>query len=526
MTQNDLAMIEKERLEVQGEIDQSRSQTLRNQLGQFATPPELALSIMRFVRRLSPINRSRVVFADPAFGTGAFYSAFLRTFPKSQVAGAIGIELDDEFAEAAHSLWSETGLRLIHADFTAPGALSDVPAPDLLVTNPPYIRHHHIGSARKKRLQTAIAESTGYSLSGLAGFYVYYFFHATHWLRDGGVGVWLIPSEFMDVNYGTTLKAYLLEQLTLLRIHRFDPEDVQFTDALVTSAIVVFRKAPPPRGHKVKLSLGGALARPHSEQLVPTDELSRTRKWSIFPKASGADKQVGRSKPCLTFGDLFRIQRGIATGANSIFILSRSAAREKGFSEEYLRPVLPSPRNLPSLAVESGPDGYPDIPDQLALIDCDLPECVLKRRCPSLWKYLSTFEQQGIAQRYILRHRSPWYRQEQRPAPPFLCTYISRAKNGRQSFRFILNKSQAIATNVYLMLYPRGELAALLRQQPELAESTFRLLQTVTSEDFVTESRVYGGGLHKLEPKELARVRANAFGRIVSPRKKQLRLWG
>jgi hypothetical protein len=42
----------------------------------------------------------------------------------------------------------------------------------------------------------------------------------------------LIPSEFMDVNYGAAVKRYLLNKVTLLHIHRFDPHDVQFGDAL------------------------------------------------------------------------------------------------------------------------------------------------------------------------------------------------------------------------------------------------------------------------------------------------------
>ena len=70
----------------------------------------------------------------------------------------------------------------------------------------------------------------------------------TGW-KTGGLAVWLIPSEFMDVNYGSALRRYLTERVTLLHIHRFCPTDVQFTDALVSSAIVVFRKAPPPPGH-------------------------------------------------------------------------------------------------------------------------------------------------------------------------------------------------------------------------------------------------------------------------------------
>jgi hypothetical protein len=36
----------------------------------------------------------------------------------------------------------------------------------------------------------------------------------------------------------------------------------------------------------------------------------------------------------------------------------------------------------------------------------------------------------------------------------------------------------------------------------------FRALQHITPEQMVSEGRVYGGGLHKVEPKELAQIPA------------------
>jgi adenine-specific DNA-methyltransferase len=55
-------------------------------------------------------------------------------------------------------------------------------------------------------------------------------------MADDGYAAWLIPSEFMDVNYGAALKRYLTDHVTLIRVHRFDPADVQFGDALVSSS--------------------------------------------------------------------------------------------------------------------------------------------------------------------------------------------------------------------------------------------------------------------------------------------------
>jgi type I restriction-modification system DNA methylase subunit len=72
------------RQELQQKLDAAKTQQERNELGQFATPPQLAHAILTFTRDLLSMN-TPVRFLDPAFGTGSFYSAFLQTFPATHM---------------------------------------------------------------------------------------------------------------------------------------------------------------------------------------------------------------------------------------------------------------------------------------------------------------------------------------------------------------------------------------------------------------------------------------------------------
>ena len=114
----------------------------------------------------------------------------------------------------------------------------------------------------------------------------------------------------------------------------------------------------------------------------------------------------------------------------------------------------------------------------------------------------------GVHETYLTSRRTPWYAQEERPAPPFLCTYMGRSSNGRKPFRFLWNKSQATAHNAYLLLYPKGPLQKVLERDSSLFQKLFAALQSLDTNDIKGDGRVYGGGLFKMEPKELAAISA------------------
>jgi hypothetical protein len=237
--------------------------------------------------------------------------------------------------------------------------------------------------------------------------------------------------------------------------------------------------------------------------MVPIETLRWSRKWTQFP---GGDAAIERGE--LTLGDLFSIKRGLATGANGFFILSESSAKELQLPEQFLRPILPGPRYLTTDIIEALPGGTPDVSPRLYLLDCSEPEERIRSAWPRLYQYLQHGRARNVHATYLTSRRTPWYSQEERPPAPFLCTYMGRANRGKHPIRFLWNRSQATAHNVYLVLYPQGRLRDALDAQPELQARVFEALRRINPSEVISEGRVYGGGLHKVEPKELAQIPA------------------
>ena len=509
MSVNEIKTLESKRLALQDKLDAEKNPSERNRMGQFATPFALSIDIIRYAKAEFG-DRKNIKFIDPAFGTGSFYSAMLAVFPEECIDKAVGYEIDLHYGVPATRLWFGTGLELYLEDFTQATIPSESQKFNLLICNPPYVRHHHLDHSDKRRLKARVRESCGIEIGGLAGFYCYYLALSHSWMDDGGLAGWLLPSEFMDVNYGIAIKQYLLDRVTLLHIHHFDPNDVQFSDALVSSAVVWFRKGPAPLDQRVRLTYGGTLKHPQKTRMTTVGELRHEPKWT---QISVRKQRKASNVPVLS--DFFNIKRGLATGNNKYFILTDEEIARRELPFEAFRPILPSPRYLTQDEVAADKNGNPVVERRLFLLDCSLHEEEITTKYPELWQYLQEGESKGVTESYICRHRKVWYAQENRPPTPYLCTYLGRQKNRNgRPFRFILNNSKATATNVYLMMYPKCQLTDLV-DEPEMKRQVWRILNEINPDSILAEGRVYGGGLNKLEPRELGNVAAPSIAELL-----------
>ena len=330
--------------------------------------------------------------------------------------------------------------------------------------------------------------------------YIYFVLAAHEWLEDEGIAAWLLPTEFMVTNYGASLREYLTTQVQLLHIHAYDGPS-KFSNARITSCVIIFRKRRPIESDTVQVSSGSSALTPDRTRKVDVGLMRQNQKWRYLSDFSVQEQQAPEQ---VLLQDLFKVRRGIATGANNSFVLSRAQVEGLKIPRDWLKPVLPKARLLPSPIVESEADGTPKLAEFDWLLDSSAPLRVIKETAPLMAEYLESI-QAAVMRRTLVQRRKPFYKQEQQEPPRYVFSYMARAEPVRN--RFYLNRSGAIALNNFLCLAPLDHTKEWLDQDLENDILLLKILQAIDGEQVLLHGRTYAEGLTKIEPGELRTIR-------------------
>ncbi|HEY4214505.1 MAG TPA: Eco57I restriction-modification methylase domain-containing protein [Steroidobacteraceae bacterium] len=464
----------------------------------YLTPPELAYDLVKGALEYHDPDVG-IDFGDPALGPGIFFAALRRLIDSATLRSAVGVERDPARASRTSFRWRRAGLQVIEGDFLRQSGLAPR---NFVAANPPYVRFQKLHPSIA-RIRSNLQSRIGIQLDGRSDIYVYFVLAAHSWMQEEGIAVWLLPSEFLVADYGRALREYLSSKVQLLRIHVYDSGSPLFDNARISSAAVVFRRSEPARLSEVQLSRSGTLLEPTETQRLTVGALASAERWnwsSLFdPEVEG---------DYMTLGDLFLIKRGIATGANGLFLLSDAQVEELKVDRRWIRPVLPKSRSLQSNVIGRRADGSADVTPGLWVIDTNEDLGTIRRDSPEFADYLVRIQEE-VGQRTLIRERPNIYKQENRQSPLFAFVYMAKvdAPPGR---RFILNRSDAIVVNSYLGLNPRPNLAAWLTGERRL-KTLHSILSNIPNSELERNGRGYVSGLLKLEPSDLARVRIQRF---------------
>jgi len=130
----------------------------------------------------------------------------------------------------------------------------EIPPLDAVVGNPPYIRQEEIPRDAKKEkgiykkgtkeyYHKLVQEEGGVLLSGRSDIHCYFWPHAASFLKEVGRLCLLTSSQWLDVEYGFRLQAWILGQFEILAVFE-SIDEPWFVGARVATTVTILRKQP------------------------------------------------------------------------------------------------------------------------------------------------------------------------------------------------------------------------------------------------------------------------------------------
>jgi hypothetical protein len=465
------------------------------QKGQFWTPDWIADAMVCYV-----IAGGHTTLFDPAVGAGVFFRAAKRLGNKAgRTIDLQGTELDPDALEEAR----QTGLTELDL---ANVAITDfVLHPpngvyEAIVANPPYIRHHRLTSQVKEQLKALALSMIGKVLDGRSGYHIYFLLRALQRLEKGGRLAFIMPADTCEGVFAATLWKWIARSFCLDAVVTFAPHASPFPN-VDTNAMIFFIRNAEPRSEFLWVKCNRRDSDALKTWVLSGFTVNDSPDLEIHVRDLSEGTTTGLSRAPLeengdpTLGDFATVLRGIATGANEFFFLTRKQAEDLGIPEGFLiraigrtRDVfgeLLSIQDIEALDAKGRPTRLFS-PDGRSLHD--FPSAVQE--------YLKQGEALRLMERPLISTRKPWYKMEVRSAPPFLFAYL-----GRRNARFIRNYAGVVPLTCLLCVYPRNN-------DPIFIDRLWEVLRNPeTVNNLIHVGKSYGDGAIKVEPRSLEKLR-------------------
>ncbi|HQF02283.1 MAG TPA: N-6 DNA methylase [Bacteroidales bacterium] len=472
----------------QVEKDYSKITSLehRRKFAQFFTPFQLATLMVDWLLG----NKNLKTVLEPAFGLGVFSRALIS---KKSDLSIKGFDIDEKIFAESKEIFNNTSIVELHLkDYMFNDWNNKY---DGIICNPPYFKFHDYDN---KTILNEIKNRLKIKLSGFTNLYTLFLLKSIYQLNPNGRLAYIIPSEFLNSDYGKHVKSALTKNNVLRHIVVFDFEENIFDDALTTACILLCSN--DNHNQKVKFSTikeidDLELIRTYiSEYPLYSIDDSTFNNNKLEPKVKWRkyyQKQNGiRYKNLIPFSSAAKVVRGIATGANEYFTFSKSKANQYGIDKKYLLPCI-------CKAVDVR-DNFFTEDNYHSLIKSDRQTYLLNAndsKDENVLKYIDFGEKTGIDKKYLTANRTPWYSLENRPPSPIWVSVFNRS-----GLKFIRNEANIFNLTTFHCVYP---VQNSLFNNINIDVLFAYLLTDIAREIFEDNCREYGNGLQKFEPNDL-----------------------
>lgn len=343
---------------------------------------------------------------------------------------------------------------------------------DVILMNPPFVRHHLIS---KEDLQEYREQTDRICpIKGTADLWAYFLLKSTGLLKKGSSMGAVLPWSFLQADYSFGIRNWLLQNFQEIRILVLADE---YFEEASERVLLVWMTGYGTKTKSIKIGFSQNL-----NSYAEYFEIPKSR-WLaakvILSQGSDIEGLLGRyirEFGFSRFRDFAEVRIGVVTGADTFFITESETAKDIGFDESQLIPILCSSRELSGFSL----DGY-DAGMRLLVFP--------KRPAKRLREYLKQAVKAGYHLRSHSLRRSPWYSVQTGPIPDAFFPY-----RAYDTPYLVLNPQGVQSTNSVHRIYFR-----------ELTENAKRwiqvsLLSAVGQLSLEAYSKTYGKGMLKIEP--------------------------
>ena len=297
--------------------------------GSYYTPQKTVHFIYNYLQQQHKPIKS--IF-EPSAGDGRF----IRLFSKSNsVDNIVGVELYQEKVQAINERILSPKVTMIAADFLEYSSTCKAKF-DLVVGNPPYI---NIKNMDKKFLEAArsLCQSLNLPESLIQNAWVAFVIVATQLLSKTGTVFFVLPTEFLQVQYAEKLRGFLEKKFNTIHILSF--EERMFPEIEQEACLVYLTN----ENQGLPYISYRQYAKLDSKTPILESRIERNKPLKKWSNAVLSDEEIDLlnriTNQYTTIAKLSDSAPGIVTGANNKFILTKEEVDQYECAQ-YVKPII------------------------------------------------------------------------------------------------------------------------------------------------------------------------------------------
>lgn len=374
---------------------------------------------------------------------------------------------------------------------------------NVVVGNPPYVSHHNMSDEQKKAAVKALSDNA-LELGGRASLWAYFVLHSLSLLKTGSRMAWILPSSFIYSEYARQVREVLstrFERCLLINLH----ERLFISDGTEEISVITLCEGLVDSNVHPNMQIISAANTSEMEKVIQRWDNNKSKVKSKIlggSRLSNSEtrrlfEQLSNDNSTKQLGELYDIQIGIVSGANSFFILNSENWKKNNLREEIASYVLTKFRFAKGLTLEQADiETIHQIGEDCLLVDTTKVDNI----DGTLQKYLESFPKDKIENTttFTRRKRSGvWHRFNDNRIPDAFFPYMQN-----KGTWIVINKAHINTTNSIHRLYRRDNIS-----EKDIKLSAISILSTFSQLSAEIEGRTYGAGVLKHEPSEAAKIK-------------------